>query len=100
MAASFRTKDEITCLAGCDKLTIGPKLLEELEKSGDVLPRRLDPAQVGKALAKKRPARLTESQFRWELNEDQMATEKLSEGIRNFNKDLLKLKQLVAEKFL
>ncbi|CAD7949584.1 unnamed protein product [Amoebophrya sp. A120] len=99
MAASFRTKEEICCLAGCDKLTIGPKFLAELEASSEGLPKKLAPELVKKADGKK-PGKLTEKEFRWMLNEDQMATEKLSEGLRNFGKDLGKLKELIKTKFL
>merc|ERR1719388_255092 len=81
MGASFRNKGEIAALAGCDKLTIGPKFLEELEKSTDPLPERL------KAL--------DEKTFRWQLNEDAMGMEKLAEGIRGFNKDYQKLRDLL-----
>ncbi|CAD7940887.1 unnamed protein product [Amoebophrya sp. A25] len=105
MAASFRTKDEIACLAGCDKLTIGPKFLEELEKSADPLPRKLSPDMVkvnggSSPKSSARPKKMDEKTFRWQLNEDQMSTEKLSEGIRNFNKDYEKLRTLIETKFL
>ena len=89
MGASFRNKDEITELAGCDLLTIAPPLLEELKKSQDPLPRKLDPAVAAKANIQKLV--LDEKTFRYLLNDNAMATEKLSEGIRTFVKDIVKL---------
>jgi len=89
MGASFRNTDQIKALAGCDNLTISPKLLDELQKSTDKLERALsvDAAQ-GLELEK---VSLDENQFRWLLNEDPMATEKLAEGIRKFAADAVKL---------
>ncbi len=95
MGASFRNVGEVLELAGCDLLTIAPKLLEELEKAAAPVPRKLDPKE-----AKKRPIErieLTEKKFRWMLCEDAMATEKLSEGIRNFAADIVRLEQLLAK---
>ena len=92
MGASFRSKDEILGLAGIDSLTISPKLLEELEKCTDPLDRVLDAALVDKHVPH---IAVTEPVFRWAINEDQMATDKLSEGIRNFNKDLQKLRAAI-----
>ncbi len=89
MGASFRNTDEILQLAGCDYLTISPNLMEELRNSTDPVPRRLDP-MAAKQLDIPR-IELNEVQFRWNLNEDAMATEKLAEGIRNFTQDTLKL---------
>ncbi len=94
MGASFRNVGEILALAGCDRLTIAPNLLEELDAMQGELPRRLNGAASGAA----RPPRMTEAQFRFELNEDAMATEKLSEGIRGFVVDQLKLEKVLAEK--
>jgi transaldolase len=94
MGASFRNKDEITELAGCDLLTIAPSLLDELQKSTQPLPRKLDPAKAAAHPIKE--LSLDEKAFRFLLNEDAMATEKLSEGIRNFTKDIVKLEQLLA----
>lgn len=95
MGASFRNTGEIEALAGCDRLTISPALLEKLESDSGELPRQLssdmpsgDPRGI-----------LQERDFRWALNEDAMATEKLSEGIRKFHADYLSLKQLLAERF-
>lgn len=92
MGASFRNKGEIEELAGCDRLTISPQLLDELAAETGELPRRLV-AGVGEV-----PERivLDEKAFRWRMNEDAMATEKLAEGIRAFAKDLASLKALVA----
>jgi len=94
MGASFRNKGEILALAGCDKLTISPKLLEELKQSSDSLEVQLTSAKA----ASTDEIFLTEAQFRWELNEDPMATEKLAEGIRNFAADTLKLEDIIKKK--
>jgi transaldolase len=92
MGASFRNMGEILALAGCDRLTIAPALLEELEAGQGPLVRRLvDPANPGP-----HPARMTEAEFRWEMNEDAMATEKLAEGIRGFTADQIKLEKVLA----
>src|SRR5277367_5419482 len=95
MGASFRNVGEIEALAGCDRLTISPQLLAELDKEQAELVRRLDPKAPGKA-----PERieLDEKHFRWMLNEDAMGTEKLSEGIRGFAKDLRTLRELVTHR--
>jgi transaldolase len=95
MGASFRNAGEIEALAGCDRLTISPALLDDLAKAEGDLPRRLLPEAAGEA-----PPRmhLDEKAFRFALNEDAMATEKLSEGIRQFVKDLRSLRALVAKR--
>ena len=93
MAASFRNKDEIINLAGCDKLTISPTLLEELSQNDDEIKLKLS-KEYSSSLDIER-INVNESSFRWHLNENQMASFKLAEGIRLFNKDLLKLKELV-----
>jgi transaldolase len=95
MGASFRNAGEIEALAGCDRLTISPALLDALAGAEGELPRRLSPDSVADA-----PARMTldEKTFRFLLNEDAMATEKLSEGIRSFVKDLRGLRALVARR--
>ena len=93
MAASFRNKDEITNLAGCDKLTISPTLLEELSQNDDEIKLKLS-KENSSSLDIER-INVNESSFRWHLNENQMASFKLAEGIRLFNKDLLKLKELI-----
>jgi len=95
MGASFRNTGEIEALAGCDRLTIGPALLDQLAADDGVLERKLDPAKFADAPAK---LDLDEKAFRFALNEDQMATEKLSEGIRLFVKDLRTLRGLVAKR--
>ncbi|PHJ16957.1 transaldolase [Cystoisospora suis] len=139
MAASFRNIGEIIALAGCDKVTVSPALLEELKTCHDSVTRRLFPdgkeeegenkekkhketngsasssvseektaSSANGMMAKnpdaveddlqKKKLKIDEKTFRWMLNEDPMATEKLAEGIRGFNKDLLSLKALVREK--
>ncbi len=95
MGASFRNLDEILELAGCDYLTISPTLLGELASTEGDVPRKLDPE---KARAKDIPkTAYTEPSFRWELNEDAMATEKLAAGIRLFAADTRKLEQFAHE---
>ncbi|KAB0268704.1 transaldolase [Microvirga brassicacearum] len=95
MGASFRNIGEIEALAGCDRLTISPVLLDELAKAEGELPRKLTNENVARAPAA--PV-LDEKAFRFALNEDAMATEKLSEGIRAFVKDLRSLRALVAKR--
>ena len=93
MGASFRNTDEILALAGCDRLTIGPALLETLSQTaGEVQPVLQDD---GSRLP--RPAAMTEQTFRWEMNEDAMATEKLAEGIRLFAVDQRKLEVMLRD---
>ena len=96
MGASFRNVGEIEALAGCDRLTIAPALLETLAQDSGPLPRRLDPAQIGPDA----PAAydLDEKTFRWLLNEDAMATEKLAEGIRAFARDLRALHEMMSRR--
>lgn len=98
MGASFRNKGEITALAGCDLLTIAPSLLHELESSNETLQLMLD-ANHAQAMDIEK-INLTEKSFRWLMNEDAMATEKLSEGIRKFTADLLKLEEFLKKEFL
>ena len=93
MGASFRNIGEIEQLAGCDRLTISPALLEELKKDESKLERKLVPATE----VKPAPAAITEQAFRWAMNEDAMATEKLAEGIRNFAADQRKLEKTLVE---
>lgn len=94
MGASFRNIGEICELAGCDLLTISPKLLQELEQTEGTLTKKLDAgAARGTDIEK---ISLDEKSFRWMMNEDAMATEKLAEGIRNFTKDLMKLEHQIA----
>jgi transaldolase len=94
MGASFRNVGEILALAGCDRLTISPNLLDELAASDAPVARHLH--YTGPLLP--RPAPMTEAQFRWDLNEDAMATEKLAEGIRNFTVDQVKLEKVLLER--
>jgi len=96
MGASFRNVGEIKELAGCDLLTISPKLLEELENSNETVHKVLSVESAKKCDLKK--ISLDEAEFRWLLNEDQMATEKLCEGIRKFAADVRKLENLLQEK--
>lgn len=95
MAASFRNTEEIVQLAGCDKLTIAPKLLEELRKSTTEVTAKLSVQNAKKQQMQK--LSLDEKMFRLMLNDDAMATEKLAEGIRNFSADMNKLKALIKE---
>ena len=96
MGASFRNKGEILELAGCDALTISPQLLAELKNSTEPVERKLDPAAARNSKIERLP--LDEKKFRWLLNENAMATEKLSEGIRIFNADAVKLEQYIAQR--
>lgn len=94
MGASFRNIGEIEQLAGCDRLTISPQLMQELADDDSLLTRRLDPEQGGDDMER---LSLDEKTFRWLMNEDAMATEKLAEGIRLFTRDQEKLEaRLVA----
>ncbi|MBP2549957.1 transaldolase [Neorhizobium galegae] len=93
MGASFRNAGEIEALAGCDRLTISPALLDELDKAEGTLERKLSPDNITEDAF----FPIDEKKFRWMLNEDAMATEKLSEGIRSFNKDLISLRAMVKK---
>jgi transaldolase len=93
MGASFRNTGEIEALAGCDRLTIAPNLLDELDKAEGTLERKLSPETFEPAA----PIKMDEKAFRWMLNEDQMGTEKLSDGIRLFAKDLGILRDMVRK---
>jgi transaldolase len=92
MGASFRNTGEIEALAGCDRLTISPQLLQELDKDNGELKRALSPDNLGEAIAK---AQETEASFRFGMNDDPMATDKLADGIRNFVKDQINLENLL-----
>jgi len=94
MGASFRSTGQIEALAGCDRLTIAPNLLEELAASDAPLERQLAPDrfEAGEAIE------MDEKRFRWEMNEDAMATEMLAAGIRGFARDLEKLRAIVRQK--
>ena len=96
MGASFRNIGEIIELAGCDLLTISPNLLAELENNQAQLTRKLDPETSKNADI--RQIHLDEKDFRWMHNEEAMAVEKLSDGIRKFTEDLVKLEKFIAAK--
>lgn len=96
MGASFRSKGEITELAGCDLLTISPNLLAELKAGTDLVTRKLDPVKAQAVDLKK--VSFDEKGFRLAFNEDAMATEKTAEGIRGFAADIVKLEQLIQKK--
>jgi transaldolase len=95
MGASFRNIGEILELAGCDLLTISPELLAQVAAAQTTVVRKLDAAQAHAASIE--PVRYDEARFRYALNHDAMATEKLSEGIRAFAADTLKLENIVAQ---
>lgn len=97
MGASFRNTDQIRALAGCDRLTISPDLLEELANSSGDLPQILEDEGV---LREKPTEVMTESAFLWAHNQDPMAVEKLAEGIRKFAEDQEKLEGLLADRLL
>lgn len=94
MGASFRNVGEITELAGCDRLTIAPALLKELQENSTALVRKLE--YKGEVKAKPQP--LTEAEFYWQHNSDAMAVEKLAEGIRKFAIDQEKLETMLSAK--
>lgn len=94
MGASFRNVGEIIELAGCDRLTIAPALLKELQENSTALVRKLD--YKGEVKAKPQP--LTESEFYWQHNSDAMAVEKLADGIRKFAVDQEKLEAMLSAK--
>jgi transaldolase len=96
MGASFRNIGEIIELAGCDLLTISPNLLAELENNQGELVRKLDPESAKNA--EMQQIHLDEKDFRWMHNEEAMAVEKLSDGIRKFTEDLVKLEKFIAAK--
>lgn len=93
MGASFRNKEQILELAGCDRLTISPALLTELQNSTDAVEHKLTPSKN----VSNRPSPITEIEFRWQHNEDAMATEKLAEGIRAFAVDQQKLEDMLIK---
>ncbi|CAK1700513.1 transaldolase [Vibrio crassostreae] len=94
MGASFRNIGEILELAGCDRLTIAPQLLADLEAAeGEVVEKLIDSNGT-----KERPAAMTHAEFLWDHNQDAMAVEKLAEGIRNFAVDQGKLEDMIAAK--
>lgn len=93
MGASFRNVGEIEELAGCDRLTISPDLLKALSEDEGELERKLSPSESVESIVDT----MTESHFRWQLNEDAMATEKLADGIRRFAIDQIKLESKLKE---
>lgn len=96
MGASFRNVDEVLELAGCDRLTISPGLLEKLTDCSDKVVQKLDAASSQKLDIEE--IAMDENTFRWMMNENAMATEKLAEGIRNFTKDIVSLEKVVSTK--
>jgi len=94
MGASFRNTGEIKALAGCDRLTISPALLDELAADMINLPRKLE----DKGATQSQEPKLDEKAFRWDMNADAMATEKLAEGIRGFAADSEKLEAILRDK--
>jgi transaldolase len=97
MGASFRNTGQIRELAGSDLLTIAPELLKELQESNQPIVKKLDAAEAAKANIEK--IAIDEKTFRWMLNEDAMATDKLAEGIRKFAADIVSLEQMIAKSF-
>lgn len=97
MGASFRSQGEVEALAGCDRLTISPALLDALAADNGTLKRALSPSKPG---PKPPVVKLDEKAFRWAMNQNPMATEKLAEGIRLFAKDLGELRNIVAKRFV
>lgn len=98
MGASFRNKDEILQLAGCDLLTIAPSLLQELKDSNDTVTQHLNQQEALSSNLEK--IKIDEKSFRWMMNQNAMATEKLAEGIRKFTIDLEKLEQSIRDNYL
>jgi transaldolase len=96
MGASFRNKGEIVELAGCDRLTIAPGLIDELSASTDPIKKKLEASDA--VLMDIPKIDMDELKFRWMMNEDPMATDKLAEGIRNFAGDLVKLEVFIKGK--
>ncbi|CAI5755914.1 unnamed protein product [Candida verbasci] len=99
MGASFRNTGEIKALAGCDFLTVSPKLLEELYNSTEEVPKQLDASKAKSESIDKVSFINDEAKFRLALNEDAMATEKLAQGIRSFGKDAATLLEQLEKKF-
>lgn len=96
MGASFRNTSQILELAGCDLLTIGPNLLEELQNAEGIVERKLSPSLAVESPLERIDA--SENSFRFQLNEDAMATEKTAEGIRLFSADIRKMEALITGK--
>ncbi|WP_192456700.1 transaldolase [Musicola keenii] len=91
MGASFRKKSQVTALAGCDRLTISPTLLNELKACDEPLPRQLSV----EAVSETRPSPMTQAEFLWQHHDDPMAVEKLAEGIRLFAADQIRLENML-----
>jgi len=98
MGASFRNTGEITELAGCDYLTISPNLLEDLLNSNEAVPKKLDSAAAASLDIERKSYINDEALFRFDFNEDQMAVEKLREGISKFAADAVTLKEILKSK--
>jgi transaldolase len=98
MAASFRNTGEILALSGCDLLTISPSLLNDLERTEGILERKLSPEKAYETDVKKTV--MDQKKFRWLMNEDIMASEKLAEGIKKFNEDVAKLESLLLRRYV
>lgn len=98
MASSFRNTGEILALAGCDLMTISPALLNELERTEGNLERKLSPEKSNETDIKKTD--MDQKKFRWLMNEDIMAQEKLAEGIKKFNEDIAKLESLLLRRYV
>ncbi|GKY94431.1 hypothetical protein MPSEU_000409000 [Mayamaea pseudoterrestris] len=96
MGASFRNVGQIIELAGCDRLTMSPDLVDKLIASEDKIEKKLDASKA--ALMDIEKIDMDEKMFRWMMNEDPMATEKLADGIRNFAADFCKLQEIVKKK--
>lgn len=96
MGASFRNAGEITELTGCDRLTISPGLLDQLAECKDPIEKKLDAAKSADMDIAK--IDMDEKAFRWMMNEDAMATEKLAHGIRSFGADIEKLEEIIKGK--
>lgn len=95
MGASFRNVGEIYALAGCDRLTIAPALLQEMKNSNETVVRKLEAKTASDQCNEAERLKVDECSFRYQLNQDAMATEKLAEGIRGFSADIVKLENAV-----
>uniref|UniRef100_A0A7S4KUN4 Transaldolase n=1 Tax=Guillardia theta TaxID=55529 RepID=A0A7S4KUN4_GUITH len=96
MGASFRSVGEVLALTGCDRLTISPALLQEMDKMNDEVPVKLQSSTA--TSMDMQQVFVDEKKFRWEMNQDAMATEKLAEGVRKFAADINKLEAIIREK--
>ena len=98
MGASFQNKGEILALAGCDLMTIAPSFLADLEKTEGIVERKLD-IEKAKASDWEKMA-MDQKRFRWLINENEMASEKLAEGIRKYTEDIVKLESLLLKRYI